>query len=200
MALVLACVCSAGALRAPPIRSDNLLSRRHVLQSAPAVGALVGYAPSAYAASSSRKLDDIKVLASKSRSLRSYVRQTSANRRLFPMDPAGGNYVNVANTVKRGQKEVLLPLREAMIEYVAATSLPDEELQKQLALQPQLMLGHLSELDFYLKKEKFDQYTSKTTGDDYPGGKVERELEEVCDTAADFILLAQGKPAPVRVD
>ena len=75
-----------------------------------------------------------------------------------------------------------------------------EELQKQLERQPELLKGHLSELDFYLKKEKFEQYTSKTTGDDYTGGKVERELEEICDTASDFLLLAQGKPAPVRDD
>ena len=60
--------------------------------------------------------------------------------------------------------------------------------------------GHLSELDFYLKKASFEQYTSKRTGETYPGGKVERELEEVCDTAGDFILLVQGKAAPVRED
>ena len=50
------------------------------------------------------------------------------------------------------------------------------------------------------KKAAFDEYTSKTTGETYPGGKVERELEEVCDTASDFLLLAQGKAAPVRDD
>jgi len=63
-----------------------------------------------------------------------------------------------------------------------------------------LPAGHLSELDFYLKRASFEQYTSKRTGETYPGGKVERELEEICDTAADFILLAQNKPAPARDD
>lgn len=93
-----------------------------------------------------------------------------------------------------------MPLLAAMEAAIAATSLPDAELQKQLEMQPQEMKGHLSELVFYLKKEKFESYVSKTTGDTYTGGKVERELEEVVDTASDFILLVQGKAAPIRED
>ena len=69
-----------------------------------------------------------------------------------------------------------------------------------LARQPEFLKGHLSELEFYLKKSQFDEYVSKTTGETYPGGKVERELEEVCDTASDFLALAAGKPVPVRAD
>ena len=121
-------------------------------------------------------------------------------RRRFPMDPAAGNYAGVAGTVVRGQKEVLLPLQAAITALAAEVQLPDGESKKLLDLQPQLMKGHLSELDYYLKKASFEEYSSKTTGDNYPGGKVERELEEVCDTASDFLSLAQGKAAPVRDD
>ena len=49
-----------------------------------------------------------------------------------------------------------------------------------------------------LKAYKFDSYTSKTTGSTYPGGKVERELEEVCETADDFINLAYGRAVEGR--
>jgi|TARA_B110000196_G_scaffold35976_1_gene27006 hypothetical protein len=49
-----------------------------------------------------------------------------------------------------------------------------------------------------LKEYKFESYTSKTTGSTYPGGKVERELEEVCDTADDFINLAYGRAVEQR--
>ena len=49
-----------------------------------------------------------------------------------------------------------------------------------------------------LKEYKFDAYTSKTTGATYPGGKVERELEEVCETADDFINLAYGRAVEAR--
>ena len=98
-------------------------------------------------------------------------------------------------------------------------------------------MGHLSELDYYLKKILFDSYVSKTTGEvngaegvgalpavgdawldswvlidswvslllllcvqTYPGGKVERELEEVCETLDDFVALAAGQTVPPRVD
>ena len=44
-----------------------------------------------------------------------------------------------------------------------------------------------------LKEWKFDEYVSKTTGSVYKGGKVERELEEVCETADDFMILAAGR-------
>ena len=118
------------------------------------------------------------------------------------MDPAGGNYVNIANTVVRGYKEVLLPLQAAIIAKAAETSLADPEKKKLLDQQPELMKGHLSELEFYNRKgdKSFEKYVSKTTGDTYLGGKVERELEEVCDTASDFLLLLQGKSPPVRDD
>ena len=60
------------------------------------------------------------------------------------------------------------------------------------------MKGHLFELDQALKEFKFEEYKSKTTGSTYLGGKVERELEEVCETADDFISLAYGRPIEQR--
>ena len=115
------------------------------------------------------------------------------------MEEGGNNYVNVITNLERGKSEVLLPLQAAMAAYVkTATPLSDAELQKALKLQPSFMKGHLLELDTAIKERKFDEYTSKTTGDVYPGGKAERELEEVCDTFSDFLLLASGKPAPQR--
>ena len=40
--------------------------------------------------------------------------------------------------------------------------------------------------------------TSKSTGDTYPGGRVERELEEVCETCDDFLSLVRGRAITVR--
>ena len=42
------------------------------------------------------------------------------------------------------------------------------------------------------EKSKFEAYTSKRSGRDYPGGKVERELEEISETCDDFLTLAAG--------
>ena len=161
-----------------------------------ALGALAALPASA--ADKRLNLDDIKVLAAKARALRAFVRSTSANRRLFPMEEGSNNYINVERGVRRGQTEVLLPLQAAMTAAAAAIALPDAERQKQLSNQPLLLKGHLAELGVALDQASFDPYTSKTTEDLYPGGKVERELEEVCDTAADFLALAAGREAPQR--
>ena len=172
------------------------VSRRNFLALPAAALALGG---SVAPVSAGTALDEIRVLGSKAKGLKSYVRSTSANRRKFPMEEGGNNYVNVITNLERGKSEVLLPLQAAMAAYVkTATPLSDAELQKALKLQPSFMKGHLLELDTAIKERKFDEYTSKTTGDVYPGGKAERELEEVCDTFSDFLLLASGKPAPQR--
>lgn len=88
--LMAASICVASALSLSPKPSLSTLSRRRVLELAPASAILFGSAQPA-AAVAARKLDEIKVLTSKAKSLRVYVRQTAANRRLFPMDPDGGN-------------------------------------------------------------------------------------------------------------
>ena len=181
--------CGAEALR---VDIGPVVSRR----SFAALGALA--ALPANAAEGRVNLDQIKVLSAKARALRAFVRSTSSNRRLFPMEEGSNNYVNVEKGVRRGQTEVLMPLLTAMTAAAAAITLPDAERQKQLANQPLLLKGHFAELGLALDQSSFDEYTSKTTEDVYPGGKVERELEEVCDTAADFLALATGKEAPQR--
>ena len=54
------------------------------------------------------------------------------------------------------------------------------------------MKGHLMELGCFVAKNDFEPYTSKTTGDTYPGGKPERELEEVEETVSEFIALSSS--------
>ena len=108
------------------------------------------------------------------------------------------NYQSQTDAMVRGKAAVLLPLQSAMVAVAAKTALPNEELQKQLKLQPRYMKGHILEFDQAVKEYKFDEYVSKTTGSTYKGGKVERELEEVCETADDFLALATGRPVPER--
>ena len=96
---------------------------------------------------------------------------------------------------------VCVPLQVAAMKTASqsagAAGLPEDVL-KALKLQPSFMKGHLLELDTALAANQFDEYKSKTTGSVYPGGKVERELEEVCDTADDFINLAFGRAVEQR--
>ena len=111
---------------------------------------------------------------------------------VFTSTTASNNYINIERTVLRGKTEVLLPLLAAMKDYAATASLPEDKL-KQLQEQPTLLVGHLSELDYYVSKSQklnsYEEYTSKTTGDIYPGGKVERELEEAVETVEEFVAL-----------
>jgi len=176
------------------------MSRRAVLPPALALATLPA---SSFAASpQTPTLDSIKVLGAKAKVLRATVRSSAGNRRTLPLDPTPGanNYASIEAAVRLGQKKVLVPLQAAMAAYAAAqTGLP-EELQKSLAQQPVLMIGHMSELDYYLKKLGFDEYYSKSTKATYPGGKVERELEEVCETVDDFFTLASGKAVEPRED
>ena len=84
--------------------------------------------------------------------------------------------------------------------------------KERLALQPERMNDHLLALDNPVKEWRFDggsfvddsgrltfkPYVSKTTGAAYPGGKVERELEEIVETCDDYIALAAGRQLPNR--
>ena len=96
---------------------------------------------------------------------------------------------------------VLQPLRAAMI--AAAASAPEslsEEQRKQLRFQPIALKGHMLELGQALDAYNLDEYVSKSTGETYPGGKVERELEEVGETCDDFLDLLAGKAVEQRKD
>eukprot|EP00967_Tisochrysis_lutea_P152558 scaffold299221_cov40-Tisochrysis_lutea.AAC.1 len=172
---------SAGERAAVDSRAATLTSRRDVLSlsfSGAAAAAAVGRWSLASAAASESVAvpPEIRRLAQKAKALRAFVRSTAATTR---KSSNAGTYVSLAARVQEDKEAVLLPLQAALAAYTAKTSLSDPELQKQLGLQPLLMKGHLLELDQALTEFKFDEYVSKTTGDTYPGGKVERELEEV---------------------
>lgn len=85
-------------------------------------------------------------------------------------------------TLVAAQTSVLAPLRDAML-----TQAPSKD-AKEKGLE---MKGHLMEIDYFVnaKENYFAPYTSKTTGDTYPGGKLERELEEVSDTFDEYVAL-----------
>lgn len=159
--------------------------------------------PAAYAAAPAGSVPaEIKTLATKAKALREAVHTGAGDRRKSPMDAAPGanNYDKLTARVLRDKEAVLLPLQAALAAYAATASLPNPEFQKQLALQPLLMKGHLLELDQAVAERKWEEYVSKTTGRTYPGGKVERELEEVSDTIDDFFELAANRPPPKRED
>jgi len=176
--------------------------RELLLQRMPQAAAAITAALAAQPALAADDLGKIQVLSAKAKGLRASVRATSAGRRKLPMDPTPGvnNYASTTDSVLRAKAKVLLPLQAAMAAYAATPRGLPEELQKQLALQNEYLKGHLSELDYYLGKKSFEEYVSKTTKATYFGGKVERELEEVCETTDDFLALARGQAVPVRED
>lgn len=78
-----------------------------------------------------------------------------------------------------GQETILKPLQEMMLAQAPTAN---------AKIQANLMLGHLSELDFYLKKGNgFNEYKRETTGKIYSGGKIERELEEIEETFEQYV-------------
>lgn len=176
------------------------LSRRAVLPSALAFAAAPGLARAVQTPPPT--LDQIKVLGAKAKVLRATVRSSSGNRRLLPLDPTPGfnNYASVTNMVVRAQASVLVPLQAAMTTFAAMPAGLPDNVQKQLATQALLLKGHLLELNDALGKYQFDEYVSKTTKMTYSGGKVERELEEVCDTVDDYVALARGEAVEQRED
>ena len=189
-------------LRAAPISTP---SRRQLLQlPATAVGAAAAAAFSgggAAVAADARLPTELQLLGIKAKKLRAAVRIGASNRRKLPFDqtPGVNNYGSLTDRVKRDKASVLLPLQSAIGAYASGAALSDLELQKQLALQPLLMKGHLLELDQAitpptpphphptpslrstkrlleldqaLGEFRFNAYVSKTTGRTYPGGKA----------------------------
>ena len=173
------------------------LTRREALVAAAAAPALLALPTAAPAAVATpvKDIEKIKVLAAKAKALKATVKTSAAGRRKLPLDPTPGvnNYASTTGAVTRAKQVTLLPLQAAMAAAAApAAGLPDD-MRKKLKEQAIFMKGHLLELDQALAEFKFEEYTSKTTGSTYPGGKVERELEEVCETADDFISLSYGR-------
>ena len=80
----------------------------------------------------------------------------------------------------KAQASVLRPLQAAMLEQAPSDA---------AKARAQEMKGHLLEFEYFVSKSDFAPYTSKTTGDTYPGGKPERELEEVAETFDEYVAL-----------
>jgi len=192
------------ASSAPNVRTGATLpSRRGVLQLVPALAVSTASLGAVRPASAKIVTDEIKLLTVKAKQLRAGVSSSAGNRRLLPLDPTPGvnNYATLTDTVLRAKANVLVPLQKAMAAAAKEAKAEGKlapELQQELSLQSSYMKGHILELDQALKEWKFDEYVSKTTGSVYKGGKVERELEEVCETADDFMTLAAGRKIDVR--
>jgi hypothetical protein len=91
--------------------------------------------------------------------------------------------------LQRKQESVLLPLLEVMKATAPGLGLPEEK-QKRAELLPALMKGHYLELDEAVAKLQFADFKD---GDRvYKGGRVEAELEEIVETAEEFIALAKN--------
>lgn len=191
LALLAFSTACASALRVP------VISRRRTVTIGVSTAASLSVLP-AYAKTPPGLDDELKVLIVKAKTLRASVRTTAAARRKLPMDPTPGvnNYSPLTLKVQRETDSVLAPLQAKLAAVAAKSSLPDSDLQKLLELQSVLMKGHMFELSEALKGYKFEAYTSKRTGKLYPGGKVERELEEVSDTCDVFVDLLSGKAPP----
>jgi len=167
------------ALRVVRVRAGyegELDNRRSFLArtvSAAAVVVLEG--PAAPSFGQGATLETVEALGGKSKALRRLVRNTQGKAK---------------KEVIRATEEVLIPLQAAMIE-VAPTLGLEGEFQRQAETQPLLLKGHLIELQEAVDNAQFSEYVSKRTKDSYPGGKVERELEEVEETIDEFLRLAK---------
>ena len=183
----IALLTAVAALRLPPAVS----TRRDALGLAAAT-VVLPISPAFAAPLVSKELSQLIVKAKK---LRGDVAKGAA------ADRSAANYAEIAERVRRDEATVLQPLRAAMI--AAAASAPDslsEDQRKQLRFQPIALKGHMLELGQALDSYNLDEYVSKSTGETYPGGKVERELEEVGETCDDFLDLLAGKVVEQRKD
>ena len=193
VALIAAPGLALSTQRPPALR--RVVSRRDAVFAAAACAGLA--APSVRPAVANTPLvsDKLALLIVKARELRGNVRNGAAARRTFPLDPdpTVNNYSRLTDDVQRKKVKVLLPLQEELSAVADAFEGP-EELKKQLQLQPQLLKGHLVELDQTLADFDFSESMLKSTGKVYQGGKVERELEEVEEVCDEFLaVLARAR-------
>jgi len=124
------------------------------------------------ATAAATSLDEVASLGAQAKALREAARARGAR---------------AAGELGRGFETTLSPLQSKMLAIA-----PDGSAAR---TQAQLMQGHLLELKDALAKAEFSEYVSKRTKQAYPGGKVERELEEVSDTFDDFMRLMGVPPA-----
>eukprot|EP00316_Scyphosphaera_apsteinii_P016977 CAMPEP_0119330046 /NCGR_PEP_ID=MMETSP1333-20130426/77370_1 /TAXON_ID=418940 /ORGANISM="Scyphosphaera apsteinii, Strain RCC1455" /LENGTH=183 /DNA_ID=CAMNT_0007339325 /DNA_START=121 /DNA_END=672 /DNA_ORIENTATION=- len=136
-------------------------------------------------ASAARYLSEVNAMGKKVKALRATVRQ-------------GGAVEELRSLVQKESDSLLKKnLAVAMAAIAPGLGLPEDSKasypaqQQRVEVLPLLLKGHLLELDQALADKKgFDPYISKTTKLSYPGGKVERELEEVEETVDEFLQLA----------
>eukprot|EP00614_Pseudopedinella_elastica_P022049 CAMPEP_0172616534 /NCGR_PEP_ID=MMETSP1068-20121228/65246_1 /TAXON_ID=35684 /ORGANISM="Pseudopedinella elastica, Strain CCMP716" /LENGTH=218 /DNA_ID=CAMNT_0013421997 /DNA_START=76 /DNA_END=732 /DNA_ORIENTATION=+ len=118
-----------------------------------------------------------------------YVRAVNGCRRVIRSDDSSSRQKK--KEVERVISRAVEPMLDAMLLNELSLDLEDDDLKKGAAL-PQEMKGHLTEIRFFLNEESgFDTYSSSSTGKSYAGGKVERELEEIAETATEYLVLAR---------
>lgn len=159
-----------------PQHPQASLSRRAALQAAVAINtyATITAAAAAVADSPTYTMADVK----------RYGKQASALRQAVRSGQGKSKQRVITQT-----ETVLKPLQESMNSVAAGLNLEQELLDK-AKIQPLLLKGHYAELAEAVKADQFSEYVSKRTKETFPGGKVERELEEVEDTVKDFLELA----------
>mmetsp|Transcript_27769 Transcript_27769/g.60720 ORF Transcript_27769/g.60720 Transcript_27769/m.60720 type:complete len:259 (-) Transcript_27769:301-1077(-) len=110
----------------------------------------------------------------------------------------GGGADALKERLERGKAEVLQPLLDelsaAALELAPGLEGPQRQRLQEL---PVLLKGHLLELTDAVDKRLFSQYSSKSTGKVYEGGRAERELEEVEETLQEFLQVAGQSNGPV---
>jgi len=177
------------------IGENQLLSRRDVVTVAKAAAAALA------ASAAARQFSEPQpALAAEPAPTLTYLGDDArALRKLVTLKQAGAK-----DEVKKGLEITERPLQKLMLAQA-----PNEKAKAQ-ALN---MRGHMSELEFALKNNDFAEYVSKTTGKTYPGGKVERELEEIEETFEEYVKVSvsedrdlgdtgsgysYGKPPPLK--
>jgi len=153
------------------------LKRREVVVPAFALAISAAVHPSLAQAKEADEKKDIRLLSKKVQALQGM--QGTQAKVDAPIEARAGR-------VQRKKQSVLLPLLEAMNEKAPTLGLPEEQ-QKRAESLPQLMKELYSELDEAVSKQEFQAYVSN--GREYPGGKVERKLEEIVETTKEFVLL-----------
>merc|ERR1712046_126953 len=83
--------------------------------------------------------------------------------------------------VKRVVSNTVVPLQRALEKNPKNT-----DAETKLAAE---LKGHMMELDYFMNRPEdagYATYESPTTKSTYPGGKVERELEEAVETSTEY--------------
>ena len=105
--------------------------------------------------------------------------------------PGGGLPVEARQgRCERKKESVMMPLLELMQATAPGLGLEAEK-QKRAELLPAIMKGHYLEFDEAVSKGQFTDF--KVGDKTYLGGRVEAELEEIVETAEEFIALMESK-------